>query len=303
MQTIENRNVSEPRVLTPREQDVLDALRSQETEKYPLSQWYLGALCALDNHYNPDRIAQAAHSLRELLEKLPRVVQGSDVQGPPDFKGMRRNINNRIFKDKERYPEGWKNKKIDGRLDKTLRKIENYFERNQQPTRDEQMQQAVATIDPMDNSLDSRVREKKRNQLYRLWKNLEGFTHHKSNPDVVEFSNCLKELEHTIFDLLAPITAQDQTEIQTILSNPDRSESNIERMFSLIERRGANFVFFFTQISERADVTWLPFLKKKGYFAHPPRTQLTDDGYAIYPFLVANTLSGKNLQSRTGRSH
>ena len=284
MQSLENPNVSTPLVLTNQQRNVLEALQNKQTDKYPLSAWYLGALYALDNHYNPDRIAQAAHSLRELLEKLPRVVQGSDVQGPPDFKGMRRNINNRIFKDKERYPEGWKNKKIDGRLDKTLRKIENYFECNQQPTRDEQMQQAVATIDPMDNSLDSRVREKKRNQLYRLWKNLEGFTHHKSNPDIVEFSNCLKELEHTIFDLLAPITAQDQREIQTILSLSDRDENDVERMFSLIERRGANFVFFFTQISEKSDVTWLPFLEKKGYFANPPKAYLTDDDSVIFPF-------------------
>lgn len=284
MQTIENRNVSEPLVLTLQQREVLDVLKDKETEEYRLSQWYHGALYALNNHHNPDRVAQAAHSLRELIEKLPRVVQGSDVQmGPIDFKGMRRNINNRIFKDKERYPEGWKNKKIDGRLDKTLRKIENYFERNQQPTRNEQMQQAVATIDPMVNSLDSRIREKKRNQLYRLWKNLEGFTHHKSNTDIVEFSNCLKELENTIFDLLAPITAQDQTEIQRILSNPDRSESDVEDMLSLIERRGANFVFFFKQISENADASWLPFLEKKEYFNHPPNVKLID-GSVVFPF-------------------
>ena len=285
MQTIENRNVSEPRVLTLREQDVSDALRSKETQKYPLSQWYLGALYALDNHYNPDRVAQAAHSLRELLEKLPRVVQESDVQvGPTDFKGMRRSINNRILKDKKRYPEGWKNKRIDARLDKTLRKIENYFERNQQLTRDEQMQQAVATIDPMVNSLDSVTRERKQNQLYKLWQSFEEFTHHKSNLNVEEFNKCLKELENTVFDLLAPITAEDQKKIQTILSRPDISESVVKRMFSLIERRGANFVFFFKQVSENADATWLPFLEKKGYFENPPKVHLIDDGYAIYPF-------------------
>ena len=285
MQALENRNVSELRVLTPREQDISDALKNKETEKYPLSQWYLGALYGLDNHYNPDRIAQAAHSLRELIEKLPRVVQGSDVQtDTTDFKGMRRSINNRISKDKERYSEDWKNKKIDARLDKTLRKIENYFERNQLPTRDEQMQQAVATIDPMVNSLDSEIRERKRKQLHLLWKRLERFAHHNNNPDVEEFGNCLKELENTIFDLLAPITAQDQEEIQTILKAPDRSENDVERMFTLIERRGANSVFFFQQVSENADISWLPFLEKKGYFTHPPRTQLTDDGYAIYPF-------------------
>ena len=285
MQSLESPNVSTPLVLTDQQRNVLEALQNKQTEKYPLSEWYLGALYALDNPYNPDRIAQAAHSLRELIEKLPRVVQGSDVQtDTTDFKGMRRSINIRISKDKERYSEGWKNKKIDARLDKTLRKIENYFERNQLPTRDEQMQQAVATIDPMVNSLDSAIRERKRKQLHRLWKRLERFAHHSNNPDVVEFSNCLKELENTIYDLLAPITAQDQEKIQTILKAPDRSENDVEHTFALIERRGANSVFFFQQVSEKADISWLPFLEKKGYFTHPPRTQLTDDGYAIYPF-------------------
>ena len=284
MQTIKSRNVSEPRVLTPREQNVSDALKSKETEKYPLSRWYLGALYALDNHYNPDRVAQAAHSLRELLEKLPRVIQVSNVQGSrPDFKGMRRNINDRILKDKERYPDGWKNKKINARLDKTLRKVEEYFKHNQHPTRDEQIQQAVATIDPMVNSLDLEIQEAKRNQYYNLWHQLEGFTHHKSKANIEEFNDCLKELENIVFDLLAPIIAQDQREIQTILSLSDRSESDVEDMFSLIERRGANFVFFFRQVSENADVTWLPYLEKKGYFDHPPNVQIDDDS-VIFPF-------------------
>ena len=285
MQTIKSRNVSEPRVLTLREQNVSDTLKSKETEKYPLSRWYLGALYALDNHYNPDRVAQAAHSLRELLEKLPRVIQGSNVQGSrPDFKGMRRNIYDRILKDKERYPDGWKNKKINARLDKTLRKVEDYFKRNQQPTRDQQIQQAVATIDPMVNSLDIKIQKAKRNQYYNLWDQLEGFTHHKSKADIEKFNDCLKELENIVLDLLASITAQDQKEIQTNLGLPDRSESDVERMFSLIERSGANSVFFFKQISEAADVTWLPLLEKRGYFAHPPNVQLIDDDSVIFPF-------------------
>ena len=285
MQTIKSRNVSESRVLTLREQNVSDALKSKETEKYPLSRWYLGALYVLDNHYNPDRIAQAANSLRELLEKLPRVVHRSETLGSgPDFAGMRRSIHKRILKDRERYSEGWKDEQINAHLDKTLRKVVDYFERNQQPTRREQIQQAVATIDPMVNSLDSEIQEAKRNQYYHLWDQLEGFAHHKSDPDIAEFNKCLKELENTVFDLLAPITAQDQQEIQTILSLPDKSESDVERIFSLIERSGANLVFFFKQISEAADVTWLPVLKKRGYFAHPPNVQLIDEDSVIFPF-------------------
>ena len=201
-----------------------------------------------------------------------------------DFAGMRRDINDRILKDKERYPEGWKNKRIDARLDKTLRKVEDYFIRNRQPTRKEQIKQAVATIDPMVNSLGSGIQEVKRNQYHHLWNQLEEFSHHGSRPDVAEFKKFLEELENIVFDLLAPVTAQDQKGIQTILNLPDKSDIDVERMFSLIERRGANFVFFFRQVSEKADATWLPYLEKNGYFAHPPNVQLIDDESVVFPF-------------------
>ena len=79
MQSIKNHDVSELLVLTSKQQAVLEVLQSKQTEKSPLGDWYIGALYALNNHYNPDRVAQAAHSLRELLQKLPRIVQGNEV--------------------------------------------------------------------------------------------------------------------------------------------------------------------------------------------------------------------------------
>ena len=205
MRTIENRNVSEPRILTPREQDVSDALRSNETEKYPLSQWYLGALYVLDNHYNPDRIAQAAHSLRELIEKLPIVIHGTDAQSNTSrFHNMRNNIDNLISRSKKRCPEGWKGGQIDKNLAKALIEVEEYIELNKQPNRRKRIQQTIATIDPMVDRLDSKIQEVRRSQLFNLWERLEGFTHHKINPDAAEFNKCVKELERIVFDLLAP---------------------------------------------------------------------------------------------------
>ena len=285
MQSIDNHDIPKRLVLTSKQQDVLGFLQSKQTEKYPLSRWYTGALYALNNHYNPDRVAQAAHSLRELLEKLPEVIHGGDVKvRVPGFAEKRNIINERLLRAKKRYPEGWKGKPIDKNVAKLLTDFEEYLELTRQPTRREQIQQTLATIDPMVNSLDSETREAKRNRYYHLWDQLQKFTHHKSNSDIAEFNNCLEELENAVFDLLAPITAQDQEEIQTILNLSDRSESNVERMFSLIERTGANFVFFFRQVSENADVTWLPYLEKKGYFDHPPNVQLIDDESVIFPF-------------------
>ena len=110
-------------VLTGQQREVLEALNGKEKEEYPLSNWYLGALYALDNHYNPDRISQAAQSLRELLEKLPRAVRELDAQGRLyDFKGIRRTLHDRFSRDKERYKGRWRGEVIDATLDKTLRK-------------------------------------------------------------------------------------------------------------------------------------------------------------------------------------
>ena len=268
-------------ILTSGQQAVLAALKSKETDEFPLSDWYLGALYALENPHNPDRVSQAAQSLRELVEKLPRVVQAMDAHGAAfDFVGMRRGIADRLSKDKERYPEGWKGRPIDGRLDKTLRKVERYIELNRQPTRKEQMQRTV-DIDPMVDQLDNGIREAKRDRLHALWQKLEGFAHHKSTPDVEKFRECLETLEITVFDLLAPITAQDQREIRSILALSDRSERDTERMLSLIERRGANFAFFFQRVN---DASWIPILRDRGYFDHPPNAEPIGAGRVNFPF-------------------
>ena len=59
-----------PLELSAPQRAVVDALQRHDSDRYPLSRWYLGALYAIDNRYNPDRWSQAGQSLRELLEKL-----------------------------------------------------------------------------------------------------------------------------------------------------------------------------------------------------------------------------------------
>ena len=211
------------------------------------------------------------------MEPLPN-------QNTSRFHNMRNNIDNLISRSKKRCPEGWKGGQIDKNLAKALIEVEKYIELNKQPNRRERIQQTIATIDPMVDRLDSKIQEAKRNQLFNLWDKLEDFTHHKGNPNVEEFRSCLEELEGIVFDLLVLNTAQDQKEIQTILNLQDRDENDVEHMFSLIERKGANFVFFFKQISENIDVTWLSYLKQKGYFAHPPNVQQLGDDRVNFPF-------------------
>ena len=83
-----------------------------------------------------------------------------------------------------------------------------------------------------------------------------------------------------VLRLLAPITAQDQREIQSIVNSVGRSADDERRLFELVSRRGANYRFFFTYAS---GALWIPVLKGSGYFDDPPNVQVTEDGMVTAP--------------------
>ena len=268
-------------VLSAPQREVLDALRRRETNEYRLSEWYLGALYVLANPHNPDRLSQAAQSLRELVEKLPRVILDSDPQIiKPNFPEERRQIHSGFTRDRERYPDGWRGQQIDSRLARTLNRAIRYFEANQQPTRKEQIQSAVSNIDPLIGLMDSEIRQRKLKAIYELWKRLEDFAHHRATSMEDDFQDCLTTLERIVLDLLAPITAQDQREIQSILALSSRTGDDERRMIEIVERTGSNYAFFFANVE---DPTWIPILENREYFSHPLSLEPQDDGGFIAP--------------------
>ena len=277
------RKQPEPLRLTDQQQEVLDILRKHETDKYRVGDWYLGALCAIDNHNNPDRFSQAAQSLRELIEKLPNVVQDSDIHvHNTNFKELRRNLSTRFSKDAARYEESWKGKQIDLQLDTTLRDFSTYLKLSQQPTRKEQIQIAVRKIDPMAGHMGRNIQNLKRDRLFEVLKKLEDYAHHGGRGENIEqeFILCVENLEQLLFDLLAPVTAQDQAKILSILDQTEHTDTDFKSLYKLITRRGANYVFFFSQVK---DPKWIPSLRAKKIFKQPPDAELLSDGFIQFP--------------------
>ncbi len=271
-----------PLELSSQQRAVVDALQVYESERYPLSRWYLGALYAIGNRYNPDRWSQAGQSLRELLEKLPRVVLEGDaqVQNRPNFREQRSRLYTRFDSDRQRYQDGWEGQEIDRQLARTLEDAATYFQQNhQQPTRSDQIQAGVAHIDPMADQMDSATRGRKRDEIVSLWQQLEAFAHHHTS-DEEGFMRCLRTLERTVLDLLAPVTAQDQQEIQSILDRVDRSAEDEDRLFELIGRRGANYRYFFVHAS---DPSWIAMLRERGHLTNPPGVEVSEDGEISMP--------------------
>lgn len=274
--------------LDPRQQSVLKALREKQTKKYPLGDWYRGAIYALNNCHNPDRFSQAAQSLREVHEKLPQVVGEMDVQAPPHILQEKRRecIDERLSKDKKRYHEEWKGKEIDDHLAETLGKIEDYLELYRQTSRKEKMQNAMKKIDPKTSYLNEETRLKRAKEWGGLRQKLIWYAHHDETGknDMADFKKCLETFEKLILDFLTPIIAQDHREIRLILNRSihfKNDEEREERLLSLIERKETNFDFFFKEVT---DPSWILILEKKGYFAHPPSLEPLGDGIVNVPF-------------------
>jgi len=267
--------------LTSTQQQVLEILSSAKTQQYRLGDWYLGAIYATKNIYNPDRYSQAAQSLRELLEKLPRVFVESDIQvSRPNFQQIRSNLYSQLRIAKNRYNGDWRENIIDARLDKIISEVEHYLQLSQIPTRKEQIHCLMNKLDPMHDSLDPSMKLEKSGQFHTLWKKFEDIAHHKTIADESSFGEQLKLVERLILDLLAPITAQDQSAIRAIISklHPDRDD--VEKVIQLISRRGTNYAFFFKKVDSP---DWIAPLVEKGLFKNLPNVEAAGDGRITTP--------------------
>ena len=81
-----------------------------------------------------------------------------------------------------------------------------------------------------------------------------------------------------IFDLLAPITAEDQQAINELMEVTTPTEAEGRFLQKILKRRGANYVFFFQNAKNAA---WIPILKEQGFFSSPPDVVPDEDGNVI----------------------
>ena len=260
--------------LTGKQRQVSEVLKHKTIDDHSLGDWYLGALHALRNKHNPERFSQAAQSLRELLEKLPRTIDESDAVKGEDFKGRRRGIIARWEKDKKNYSDGWKDQIITNHFDKTLRKIDSYLEKNQHPTRSEQIHGALKKRDPMNYVLGQDIQEEKRKRFADTWEQFEAFAHHRPITNEQDFEKCLSAAEDLILDLLAPYTAPNQQTIKSVLDSPAPTNAEMNHALDLVKRNGANHTFFFKYAQHPI---WISVLKERGFFDTPQAGELDSD--------------------------
>jgi len=191
-----------------------------------LTRYYLGARRVLQDETNPDRLAQAAHSVRELLEKLPNYFDVPAEKGDRSLKAEAKNLAvvwDRTVKNSRCYDsERWSGE-IDGSLHKFLRKAMEFFKwlGDERPARVDQAREFLRATDASPYRMPVAI-ERLRLAEWDEYRNFfVGIAHHGTATfDDVE--QWLASLEDFLLRQLVPRTFEDRDEIRRIVAEAER---------------------------------------------------------------------------------
>ena len=209
-------------VLSREQQQLHSALRSYGEE---LGAMYLGGLRVLRDTANPDRVAQSALSMRELMVKMGE-LEPANAGGNQSTGSMKQEV----FQLKEDFVQLKRNTKgyseagvwtgpFNGHLHRFLKKLDHFFARviANSPTRRAQFQRTMARLDPSDRALPKPLLDTR----YREWQELrdffEGTLHHGLSPSRDEVRERIGELETFLAGVLVPTTFDDLNAIDALL--------------------------------------------------------------------------------------
>ncbi len=273
-----------PLQLSSTQRKVIEYLQRIENEKYPLSKWYHGSIITFANPHNPDRYAQAAHSLRELIEKIPYVINSFLPEKKPEKKvdliDKRRKIEKDLHKKKQSYSGVWVGKSIDSDVEKILLSIEEYIKLNKTKTRSEKVSYVLHEADPLFHVYEETIQNERKKFIQDCWVKLQKITHHKSNIKESDFSLLLENVEKIILSLSSKEISEEQKFIHDIISQQSPSEEDIQSVLKIIKRFGANYEYFFRNVK---NVVWFTPLKNANLFKLTQQKAADKDNRSFYP--------------------
>lgn len=193
-----------------------------------LSTMYLGALAVLGSE-NPDRYALAAHGLRELMEKIPRIVEIRIKAGKETLKTKAINLENFWKTACEKSDccksNAWKGE-IDSHLSKCLKELDKFFRwfNEHFPRRKAETAATLRGLDGSGRRLPSPLEDLNIEKWEAIRHYFQGVAHHRSFPTTEDFSQWRYALEAMLLDLLRPRTYEDFDEIDKIIREGEEND-------------------------------------------------------------------------------
>lgn len=270
--------------LEPLQNQLYNAIKKKSKD---LARMYLSALKVLSQTDNDDKLYLTAHALREMMRKLPGVI---DV---PIEEGAKQSLTNFV----KRVDHKWKKMcakgrwpgepKWEGHINEDLRQflceIQSMLEAEERIRKDRRAmvqsilrKQNFSHIPLPDDIEDMRAKE---------WVDYHDYftkTAHY-NPTVQStFLENLKRFEYFLLNCLEPRTFEVQDEIKKIIEEGEYNTPNKEHVRAILGKiqRTADYDFFFENIKS-AD--WLEHLDELKQFDRP-RSALKHENLLSFPF-------------------
>jgi hypothetical protein len=266
---------SPPLAMTRQQTEVFELLRGLSTKEQQFHEWYRGAIQII-NSQSPDRIAQAAHSIRELCDGLPKCIGNipefkNPISAAKQFGPQFLNVKG------QSYGKGWKGEIINQPLAEVLCRFETLFS---EPPRAKRLGLALIAADPQGDALSKDWRKERDRTFEGLVGFFQNVAHHNHSAAEPEFSEKLEFFEALLLNYLTPCTAAQQKELLTLVTAPLTADT-FARVSELISHKAANFSFFLEKLD---NPNWLPHLDESGYFTNLPEPEPTEDGRILYRY-------------------
>lgn len=197
-----------------------------------LADMYLGALGALEQRENPDRLALCAHGLRELIEKLPTIVDlpieaiAASASDTPKSTSVGEQVRE-LEKHWSHFTKKWNpsapevsNKKFQGDIAALLKRLKGFFETIKQimPTRRDAYRGTLRGLDPAGQSLAPPIEDRLVMRLIDLRDYFVKVAHHKVEASEIDFRDRLLAIEVFLQERLVPRTYEEFTQIDEIIA-------------------------------------------------------------------------------------
>jgi hypothetical protein len=212
--------------LTSRQRALLAALSEVDSR---LADMFLGALAVLEQRSNGERFAQAAHTLRELINRLPASL---GLATP----AMNQRLGDRLGRPEQawstaraqstcRNGNSWSGT-IDPPLARALVAIDDFFEwkSKHRPRRRTEMAQTIRRLDASGRQLPERIESIVVEQWGATREYFIGVCHHSIEPDERDFFGYLDVFEEFIIDRLRPRTFADFDAVDAIIEEAERGD-------------------------------------------------------------------------------
>jgi len=193
---------------------------------------YLGAIGAVARG-DPESLVHAAHSMRELLEKLPtyfeEVPREKDV---PSLKQAAKALVDRIESAKRSsacYSEHRWSGEIDGHLSRLLEGGLTRFASvvaDQKPPRRLERTELLRRVDGSPLPMPEEIERIRIEEWERYIGFFQGVSHHSVPVDAPRFSSMLWQCESFLLNQLAPRTFEDRAAIAALVTEVERGDQD-----------------------------------------------------------------------------